>query len=291
LDSRSAAANQFTIDGNFTVSRLYQFRPNVPYWLLYDTNGALWRFVGEQPQPLEDVRLYAPHHSALRHATWFNTAWIEEGLPFTEVGTMTAQAAAGAAGRIAAIPRRRATSAAAINSAAEIYASTADSGVLFSNSVTAPGAGFDLVFILSPQATKASERVFYGLTSSSAAIAAGADPPTTNMVGFAKNTADTNLQFVRNDGAGGRNVTDTTITHESLQGDYVIFRIFTVGGSARVTWEIINLTDGLFYHGSSTTQLPAADTRLYPHFWNDTGPTDATASAFELVRVELLPGP
>lgn len=109
---------------------------------------------------------------------------------------------------------------------------------------------------------------FVGLANSAAALSGGSDPSSyTNILGFAWDTADTNLKFMHNDGSGAATTvdlgsdyptgnTDTDIYDVAIYVDptdnatvyYSIERI--IGGSGQTT------------NGSVTTNLPAVGTAL-----------------------------
>lgn len=125
----------------------------------------------------------------------------------------------------------------------------------------------------------AGYRQFIGLYSSTAVIG-NVDPSTLlNMCGLGKDTADTNLQFMHNDGTGTANKIDTGLA--LAVNDVIDFRMFSASGSGKIFFSLQKLNGGGALINSDTgvsTDVPSATTGLAIHNWCNNG---ATASAID----------
>lgn len=130
-------------------------------------------------------------------------------------------------------------------------------------------------------------RIFVGLTNQTMATSAGADNPTGTYCGFFRRhvngaAQDTNWQFVTKDGTT-LNVIDTTLTFAAQKVyDYYIF---CPPGGASIGWRVDNVTDGTTQQGTTTSNLPTADTYLRAGFQLAT--VNATARNIRMQRVYI----
>jgi hypothetical protein len=107
---------------------------------------------------------------------------------------------------------------------------------------------------------------------------ANADPSshTADMIGFAKDSADTNWQFIHNDNSGG---TCTKIDMganfpaNTAATDYYDVYIECEPGGATYNYEIVRVNTGHTASGSVTTNIPTVSTPLFPGFWACNGAT------------------
>jgi hypothetical protein len=129
------------------------------------------------------------------------------------------------------------------------------------------GAGWFMVFRCNANSTypgayqfKGDSRVFLGMQQSTSAMAGGTDPSgLTNIVGFGKDTADTNIQFMHNDASGTATKVDTGLAPTAMVSDALYdFSMWLIPSSASVGWSIHRVsTRALIASGVASTNLPA----------------------------------
>lgn len=137
--------------------------------------------------------------------------------------------------------------------------------------------GFRLVFRwgAGDGATVASVRSFAGVTSSVSAIG-NADPSSlTNMFGVGNDSADTNLQFMHNDGSGTATKVDlgSNFLSASLNADVLELVLFSAPNSGTVYWQVTRLNTGDTVTGNFNSDLPSTTTFLAPHIWRNNAST------------------
>lgn len=125
----------------------------------------------------------------------------------------------------------------------------------------------------------AGYRVFMGLYGV-AGVIGNVDPSSlVNLIGFGKDTADTTLQFMHNDGAGTATKTATGMAALATS-DLIECRFHAPPGTAKVYWACRNITQAptTWYTGDTgvSTDLPAATQGLAIQNWCNNA---ATASA------------
>lgn len=179
------------------------------------------------------------------------------------------------------------SSAAAINSAVELFNSNANtwSPSIRKASGGAPVAGFSFTWFGSFVATKTDQTVFVGLSASPVASALGGSlvpSAMVNAVGFGKDTGDANLQFMVNNGAGSAAKTDTGVTMASIQGHFVSVTISCDTVGALITATLTDYETGgigvkTFTVADGATKNPVVDVVMGPHIYAGTGPTTGTA--------------
>jgi hypothetical protein len=101
---------------------------------------------------------------------------------------------------------------------------------------------------------------------------------------FAKDSGDTNLQFMHNDGSGTATKVDlgVALTVNKLYEAWIEGR---ADGSG-IDYTLRNVTDGTAYSGSVTTDLPASDTALYS--LSTLGTSTTTTSTILLVQCQFV---
>jgi hypothetical protein len=130
-------------------------------------------------------------------------------------------------------------------------------------------------------------RMFIGFTSATAALANGDPSALLNLVGIAKDTADTNLWFIYNDGAGACTKTDTGLAAPAVNEIWEA-RIFAAPNDSHIQMSIGRILGGaesLAEHDSgASSNIPANTQTLAWQFWCNNG---TTASAIDPHLVQL----
>ena len=131
-------------------------------------------------------------------------------------------------------------------------------------------------------------RGFWGFKAAAADIGGTTDPSSLpSIIGVGFDAADTNLQFMVNDGSGTATKTDLGITKASVINKLLDLRIVAEpNGDLHIG--LHDMDANLRYDLSATSDLPAADTLLYPHHQINAGPTTATAAIFHLARMAII---
>lgn len=124
----------------------------------------------------------------------------------------------------------------------------------------------------------AGYRVFHGLYGT-AGVIGNVDPSTlVNLIGIGKDTGDTNLQFMHNDGSGTAVKIDTGIAPAT--NDVFDARIFVASGTQKIFFSLQKLNGGSLVTADSgvSTDMPSASQGLAIQNWCNNG---ATASAID----------
>lgn len=140
--------------------------------------------------------------------------------------------------------------------------------------------GFSFICRWSPatgQAT-ATARHFVGLSSSTSAPTDVQPSSLTNMFGVGWDAADTNMQWMNNDGSG-------TATKVDLGSNFVVpssdrpgvweLAMFSAPNSGVVNWAVRNLVTNNLAQGQATTDLPSSTTFLSARGWASVGGTSS----------------
>lgn len=127
----------------------------------------------------------------------------------------------------------------------------------------ARAGGFSLAAVFGSTTAALGDRMFTGAAEFNTDPCNGGDPSSrANILGFAVDAADVNVQFIQNDGAGGATKTDLGVSWASLSGKALRAQIEVAAGGASVDYSLTVLDTGVSYSGTVTTNLPAADTDL-----------------------------
>jgi len=92
-----------------------------------------------------------------------------------------------------------------------------------------------------------------------------------NLLMFGKDTADTDISFMHNDGAGTATKDSLGVSTAALVGKLLDLTIEVPRAGDHVTWRIDVVDDGTFYTADVTTDLPAIDTLLFPYWQVNSG--------------------
>jgi hypothetical protein len=205
------------------------------------------------------------------------TAPSIDGLAVTAVGTAAAQSVAATnfyTGRV----RMRYSSTTTAGAAAGIRSTTAQ---WFLSSTPNEG-GFFFVARVGLGVITATNRVFVGLSTTAAALAAGTNPSAfLSMIGFGCDSTHTTLRFMCNDASGTATMVDlgANFPSQTAATQFYEFRLFAPsGGGQRVFWSAHRLNDGAVVSGEVTADLPALNALLAAHIHHSNGTTAAAAS-------------
>lgn len=152
----------------------------------------------------------------------------------------------------------------------------ANCGIEGANDETSRNTGFDFSCRFGAGQLPTGPRLHVGLDASNATLAA--DPSAkTNLASFAKDSADTNIQFMVNDAAGTATKTDTSIAlaiDKLYQAD-----IWCDAAGATVYGLLVNYSDQTLWYGSATSDIPVAGTGL--KFHSQAGVASSTGTAYQ----------
>lgn len=126
--------------------------------------------------------------------------------------------------------------------------------------------------------TNASHRLFCGLMATGAAPTDVNPSTLLNMFGIGWDSADTQIQFMYNDGSGtaSKVALGTSWLKPSVDNTSVYELVMhQPSGSYEVNWLLINLTNYAMIGGVVTTDLPAAMTMLMPNLYASVGGVSA----------------
>ncbi len=136
---------------------------------------------------------------------------------------------------------------------------------------TAAGlGGFNLIVRWGPATgvSTATHRAFMGMRSSTAAPTDVNPSTLTNMCGMGYDAADTNIQFMHNDGSGTATKIDLGASFPKPSVDltsvYEIAMFAPPGTTQSLSYEVTNLVSGAVATGTVTTDIPATTTLLNP---------------------------
>jgi hypothetical protein len=196
----------------------------------------------------------------------------------TAVGTLSHPVLASGSLR-AKTSRGIVTSAATANSASELrYASLQCSR----------DSGFFAVFRFGTSSAVATQRLAVGLFTATTAIATTIEPSTLlNGIWIGNDLADTNLQLMCNDGVGTATKIDlgSDFVKNQAEGMYEL-TLFCKPTDTTIYYRIKRLDAAGEASGSLTTDVPAINTFLCPHFYLNNGGT-ASAVILDFYRYYL----
>lgn len=112
----------------------------------------------------------------------------------------------------------------------------------------------------------------------------------TNVAGFMLDSGQTTMRWGVNDGSGTATTTNLGSSFPLNTNDTDLYELqiyWSPGPSSEIFWSAENITSGVFTEGSSTTDLPAVDTRLQFYLLHALGSTTGTAVRMEIVTAAL----
>lgn len=141
---------------------------------------------------------------------------------------------------------------------------------------TGANAGGYIVLIKFTTPVVASNARFFAGLFTAGAMADAADPSAAvNIIGVAKDEADTNWQIIHNDGSGAATKTSAGFA-PAADSAYELWLIAPEGGASTKVW-FRNMETGAVAQLTPNTNLPAIDTQLYFQVWANTGSAGGTA--------------
>lgn len=139
--------------------------------------------------------------------------------------------------------------------------------------------GFHIMMRVGYLLLPAGYRIFNGLYGT-AGVIGNVDPSSlVNLIGFGKDTGDTNIQFMHNDSGGTATKIDTGVALAT--SDVVDMRIFCPSAGTNIYWSIQKLNGGgslVVGDSASSANIPAGTQGLAIQNWCNNG---ATASAID----------
>lgn len=119
----------------------------------------------------------------------------------------------------------------------------------------------------------AQQRFFVGLINTPGVIA-NVNPSTLlNLVGISYDSAQTNLFFIHNDGAGAATTVSLGASFPVNATSFYEMEITMAPGSGVVNYRVLNIGTGAIATGSTNTNLPADATLLNLYLWLNNGTT------------------
>lgn len=205
------------------------------------------------------------------------------GMPNTAVGTISHPAIA-ATNLLTQTARLRVTSATTANAASELR--SAQTLVWRGNAAGLGGFFYATRFAVTT--TTALQRGFFGLHSSTAALATTQDPAAlTNTIGIGFGSSDTSLRIMHNDASGVATQIDlgANFPANNTSALYELV-LFAPPNAASVSYRVRRLDTGAEANGTITTDLPTGATFLTRHEYMNNGGT-AAAVSFDLAVVGI----
>lgn len=172
----------------------------------------------------------------------------------------TALSAIAATNYLTEQPRIQLTSVTTINGQAGVSSVTP---VAISKNVAGRG-GWEFTCRFGASQLPTAPRVFIGMTTGNF-VGITLEPSAATGLSaalIAKDQADTNLQFMTNNGSGNHNKIDTGIA--LVATGWYEATIWTNPGSLTAFCLLVRLDTGAIYYGSTSTKPPANDTLLFP---------------------------
>ena len=141
--------------------------------------------------------------------------------------------------------------------------------------------GFQLVWRWGPATgvATATHRAFTGMRNTTAAPTDVNPSAQTNLFGMGYDSADTNIQFMHNDGSGTATKIDLGASFPKPNADltsvYEIAMFSPPGTTQALHYEVTNLVSGAVATGTITTDIPTTSTLLTPYAWMSVGGTSS----------------
>lgn len=156
---------------------------------------------------------------------------------------------------------------------------------LWALSSTPNEGGFAAVFRFGLNAVAATNRVFVGFSTTTAALAAGTDPSALlNLIGVGCDAADAGLSIMHNDGSGAATKIPLTaatfpVTTSPATYFYELTLYASSGGGQKFRWAVRRLNDNKLEEGVVvSTNMPAVDTALAAHLTHGNGTSGTQVS-------------
>ena len=146
---------------------------------------------------------------------------------------------------------------------------------------SAGNGGFHLVLRWGPATgvATATHRAFAGMRGSVAAPTDVNPSSLTNLCGMGYDAADTNIQFLYNDGSGAATKVDLGASFPKPTADratvYEVALFAPPGTTQSLSYEVRNLGSGATATGTVTTDLPATTQLLSPYAYMSVGGTSS----------------
>jgi hypothetical protein len=138
--------------------------------------------------------------------------------------------------------------------------------------------GYQMMFRFAPATgtTVSTQRLFVGMTSSTGAPTDVQPSTLVTMVGLGYDAADTNWQFMVNDGSGTATKVDVGVARPTTDrpGPYAIV-VFCPPGGASIGVTFVDEPNDNSYSTTFTTNLPSAATALSPRGYHSVGGTSS----------------
>jgi hypothetical protein len=185
------------------------------------------------------------------------------------------------------LTRQTITSAAALNSGAEIAKTDPKKAAIVGNGFNTQAWGTKLVITFGLPTYAISQRLFAGYSQYAAATAYNTDPSNLlNIAAVTKDAGEATFQFFFNDGIGAGVKIDTGIT-PTINSVYRV-TVFIPSAGNTISINVSEITVGAITGNTSYTQtltnIPASGTFLYPHLYASTAGS-ATAVAISLINI------
>ncbi len=221
------------------------------------------------------------YHSAITNATTVPPAIG------TAVLTATGTAAAGAIGTGSYLAEQNRVHVASVTTAngQAGYANAVIAGVV---STTAGRGGFEFSFRGGATVIPTGPRLFWGMTSVTF-VGNTAEPSAlvANVAAFAKDSTDTNIQFLVNSNAGTGTKIDTGIP--LVANGWYEATIWCDPGSNRMYGLLIRLDTGAIWTGLTTTDVPANNSLMFSQVLGGLSATTGTAFTLAFGQLAIRP--
>lgn len=183
------------------------------------------------------------------------------------------------------LSRERAASLTGANSLAS-FRHTSNNDAVYANATCAAAAGFLYQSRIAVGPVILSDmRFFFGL-SPNAAPAGTVDPSSLlNSIIIGKDSADSLLYLMHNDGAGTATKIATPFTFAAGRTYDLYLSVPRGGGSCSVT--LIDVDSSLEFTAAINTDLPATDIPILFQLWSSNGPTGGVAATVEWMFVDI----
>lgn len=180
----------------------------------------------------------------------------------------------------------RQTTAASTNTTAAVYVGNGSAGkacLLGNNSF---GGGGKLVVTFGFSTYASTQRIFVGYYANSGAAPSTSTDPSSwlNTIGIGKDTGDTTLQVMYNDGSGSATKVETSVTPSVNNVYRITIFVPSAGATVYATLEAMVKGSISVFNASSSTNIPATGSLLNQYCWANTG---SGSSAIALAFIQM----